>query len=464
MDARKKFIPAELTKRVTAREAYAYCGEFTAFFLLLLYVLTPAAAFVLSFILRFPAAFLLHDFFMAIGAMLIAFALAAICFAARGANLGSVLRYVRRKPQAAFFALFLVWAGISALLAEDLETAFWGTAFRYNGFFTYMVYSASAVACSNVKSGKLRKLLLFCFAGVSVVLCLVMLGQNYGLEFITSINGSRNQSVFLNPNHFGYFLAMSIVLLGGATVCQTRILPAATAGLLFVFEAWVLTLNDTFGAQVAVFLALLLMPPAYRLLAARRRTLISLIPLVLFSAVYVLTGSLGAGRRGSDAISLLGDAKSIIGGVVSGGQAQTEKRELANGDRFSLWVAAAGYAAEKPVLGWGPDSLGPLFEADGFKNTAAHNEYIQLAAETGFPGLLFYLAGLASVFAVNLKAVRSAYYNGGVRLSPYSVVAAGSALSYLISAFFGVSLSYTASFCFVLLPLGSICIEKDNMS
>jgi O-antigen ligase len=101
--------------------------------------------------------------------------------------------------------------------------------------------------------------------------------------------------------------------------------------------------------------------------------------------------------------------------------------------------------------------------ADGFNNTAAHNEYIQLAAETGYPGLLFYLAGLISLFAANLKAVRSAYKSGG-RLSPYSVIAAGSALSYLISAFFGVSLSYTASFFFVLLGLGVISIKKENMS
>jgi hypothetical protein len=154
--------------------------------------------------------------------------------------------------------------GYFLLLARDLKTAFWGVAFRYNGFFTYLAYSASAVACSVVKNEKYRKLLLSSFAVVSVALCLVMLGQNYGLKLVTSVNGSRNQSVFLNPNHFGYLLAMSIVLLGGATVLQSRILPAAAAGLLFLFEAWVLTLNDTFGAQVAVFLALLLMFPAYR--------------------------------------------------------------------------------------------------------------------------------------------------------------------------------------------------------
>jgi uncharacterized membrane protein YphA (DoxX/SURF4 family) len=68
MDAKKKFIPAELSKPVTLREAFAYCSEFTAFFLLLLNMLTPAAALVFSYMLHFPAAFMLHDFFEAIAA------------------------------------------------------------------------------------------------------------------------------------------------------------------------------------------------------------------------------------------------------------------------------------------------------------------------------------------------------------------------------------------------------------
>jgi O-antigen ligase len=292
------------------------------------------------------------------------------------------------------------------------------------------------------------------FIGVSFVMCLVMMGQNYGVSFVTELNGSRNQSVLLNPNHFGYILALSIPCVGGRLIAQKRPMPAMLLGLLYVFECRTLMLNGSFGSELAVFAALLLMAPVYRLtLACGKKPWRAVLPLAIFTAVYLLSGSLGEGRGGNDAASLLSDAANIIESSVSGGESL--KTPLYNSDRLELWKAAVSYAAQKPVFGWGPDSLGPLYKGDGFSNTAAHNEYLQLAAELGFPALFLYLAGLSAFFlriAVKLRKAVSPSENG---LSPTSITAAGAALSYLISAFFGVSLFYSAQYFFILLALSS---------
>jgi O-antigen ligase len=442
----------------SARAAFDYCKGFTAYFLLLLYIIIPVIALALSYILRWPAAYLLHDIFISVGSLIIVFAILVIFFASAGFKRTVFKLYIRSHTYTVFFALLFVWAFVSYLLAGDTKTALFGVAFRYNGFLTWLIYISAALVCSCIRSSnnaeKYKRRLLKVFICVSFIMSCVMLCQNYGVKFITELNGSRNQSVLLNPNHFGYILTMSILCLGGLLVSQNKFIPALFYGLLFTFECWVLTINGSFGCELAVFIALLLMIPVYKLSTAYNNKLwAALLPLVIFMAVYIMSGSLTSGRNGSDAASLVSDAKTIIEDAVSGGEAA--KKPLYNNDRFELWKAVTGYASEKPLFGWGPDSIGKLFTSDGFTNTAAHNEYLQLAAEIGFPGLIFYLAGLIALFITLLKRIIRSKNKSADILSPSAVTAFGASVSYLISAFFGVSLFYSAMYLYVMLALSA---------
>ncbi len=74
--------------------------------------------------------------------------------------------------------------------------------------------------------------------------------------------------------------------------------------------------------------------------------------------------------------------------------------------RPRLWGAALEAAASSPLLGWGPGSFGKVFEAvkfpyfDGLSfyghgTLHAHSEFLNLAAEAGFPAALLFLTAAA---------------------------------------------------------------------
>jgi hypothetical protein len=80
-------------RKITAKAAFELHKGFTAFFLLSLFLLIPVIALALSYLLNWPAAYLLHDLFIPIGSILIAFAALVLVFAAIGAKF-SFLRYL----------------------------------------------------------------------------------------------------------------------------------------------------------------------------------------------------------------------------------------------------------------------------------------------------------------------------------------------------------------------------------
>jgi O-antigen ligase len=81
--------------------------------------------------------------------------------------------------------------------------------------------------------------------------------------------------------------------------------------------------------------------------------------------------------------------------------------------RVQKWQGAAAMAARRPVLGWGPGQF--VLQQSRFTHLGlsaedvrsfgasfdemAYNEYLQTAAELGFPGLLLYLLILVSFFS-----------------------------------------------------------------
>jgi len=74
-------------------------------------------------------------------------------------------------------------------------------------------------------------------------------------------------------------------------------------------------------------------------------------------------------------------------------------------DRFVMWRAGAGMIADRPLFGVGParvKALYPVYRREGFVDPHPghlHNNLVMIAAETGIPSLLAYLAFLAAFTA-----------------------------------------------------------------
>jgi len=123
--------------------------------------------------------------------------------------------------------------------------------------------------------------------------------------------------------------------------------------------------------------------------------------------------------------------------------------------RLQIWSRGIGYIAGNPMLGVGPGNfqmaegtLSAIAERQqfgiGVRWNAAHNSFVQIGAEIGLPGLLLYIALLASAFAALRRAARSDVIDGmpAERRRALSAAVAASVLGFVIGSFF-LSLAYS---------------------
>ncbi len=124
--------------------------------------------------------------------------------------------------------------------------------------------------------------------------------------------------------------------------------------------------------------------------------------------------------------------------------------------RVKVWKRGLGYMLQRPVLGVGADnfptaegSLSPLRESAslgrGVKWSVAHNSYLQVGAELGVPGLVFFLAMLGTAVGA-MRAVRRSRLPRplGERSPPAAQLAqalTAALIAYMVGGFF-LSLAY----------------------
>ena len=191
----------------------------------------------------------------------------------------------------------------------------------------------------------------------------------------------------------GLLVALSVLLLGRAfDLSRPRLTRAFDAGCGLV-AASLVGLSLTRGAYVGLAAGLLVL-----LLLVRPRWALVVVPVL--------------------AILLLGPAP-----VRKRALSAFDPSDPSTRDRVLMWKAGASMVADRPLFGLGPKrvkDLYPLYRRPGFVDPRAghlHNNVVMLAAETGIPSALAYLALLASFFAGAWPIARG----GG----PAGVLAAG---------------------------------------
>ncbi len=213
---------------------------------------------------------------------------------------------------------------------------------------------------------------------------LALFGAAFATLGLVDRGPERLSLTFANPNHFAALLSMLACLTLGLAVAAR----GARRGLLLLCALYLGT-AVVFTASRAGMLAML----------------------AGFALLLAGLSHLGRSRRRhwlpiagtTAAIALLA---AVLGPRLPMARLETLSDPLAAGEgRRQLWTAAWKLAAERPWTGWGlgtfQDAIGPHQPprlADRFLQHA-HNDYLELAAEAGFPALAAALATFA-VFAV----------------------------------------------------------------
>lgn len=84
-----------------------------------------------------------------------------------------------------------------------------------------------------------------------------------------------------------------------------------------------------------------------------------------------------------------------------------------NNGRIAIWKRGFRYGVQHPIFGVGPggfetqDGIGKAEMGLSGKWSAAHNTYVQIFAELGFPGLFFFLACVGTVAKSSLNVFRN---------------------------------------------------------
>lgn len=130
-------------------------------------------------------------------------------------------------------------------------------------------------------------------------------------------------------------------------------------------------------------------------------------------AVALVVGLSGTGLLPSSISERLADAGDIL-------QIRDVRGVAINDANYALierqahWQAAINMLTEHPWTGVGFSNYQPVYEQYRLLNWPmplghAHNIYLNIAAETGIPGLMFYLILWATIFVVTLQTIRRSH-------------------------------------------------------
>jgi O-antigen ligase len=203
-------------------------------------------------------------------------------------------------------------------------------------------------------------------------------------------------------------------------------------GICYLANTYTLMRADTLGCFIAVFVGLVFLFIMLRIVYGHFNRTVLLLTGV-FIGLFLLS-SLVDDSLMKSFLGLFGETAKIINNDPDAGSTGT--------GRWRLWTHTVQYIGERPFFGWGSEGIFDRLEEEA-GNSRPHNEYLQYAAFFGIPAALCYISGVVSVFIKGLKK--------RAELDIYTVAAFAASFGYLISAFFGVTMGFTAPYFFIVL-------------
>ena len=329
-----------------------------------------------------------------------------------------------------------------------------GHPYLYESIYSYILYPIAYFFCGmQIDREKMKRILLYALIFTAFPLHILELINQWGLPIRYFIKNGVTL-VFHQFNHYGYYIMITLL----------------TSAFLFVYEKkkWlkifdlvslcvctmILVVNDTFGAHLAAFGAMLLFLIYMIVTTKKKREKGKIQEKISFkravqnvkeggtwhSAVFILIVFLGItlamsfkySNVLSSAIKTVGDVGDVIVNPSESGGAGT--------GRWTLWKGYAKGIAEKPLTGWGVEGL-----LNTKKVGTPHNELLQYAGFFGIPTMLLYLA---SVLLVLWLVIRNQKQMSRTTMACFFV-----SLGYLASSMFGVAIYYTTPFIYIFLGL-----------
>jgi len=338
----------------------------------------------------------------------------------------------------------LFFVALATLLSTHPRTSLEGTYLRYDGFYSYLIYIALFFIATQHLSHENR---LENFAKLSILAATVVsiygIAQRFGIDpmpwgyFV--FEAERSFSTLGNPILLGGYLSLmlpiSLGILLGSKSTDEKIIYSASATVIALCLIMTMSRAAWLGAILALSMVALI-------LIKRRGAGIR----IIFTPAAALVTVLSLAIISVGIPDLAGRLTSIfsIGGSM--------------GSRLLMWKSALSMIADRPLFGFGPDALGLAFskyESIELARIApleiqdnVHNAFLQLAATSGIPALLAFLAVISLLFFKTIRNLKE----GGV--SPLAVGLFGGVIAFITQSVTGVT--GIAASTFLWLGMGSL--------
>jgi O-antigen ligase len=291
---------------------------------------------------------------------------------------------VKRTPLDLPILTYVVSAGLSTLLAANVNIALFGSYGRLEGLLTIATYAALfwLTVQSLSTPAQARGVLSALLAGAFVVAAIAVLQAVAGALTVGPTSSvSRASSTFGNSNALAAYLAMVLPLAVNeflrATSTSDRILAANVVAMVAIALVLTFGRGGWVGGAVGVMIVIVATRPSRRRVMVMAGAAVGLVAAML--AAIALLGAGGAPIAQATAARFLSlfDPTAGTGAI-----------------RLHIWKDTLGLIASRPLLGYGPDNFGLVFPAfqTGYWSRLSlidesHSEVLQIAATQGFVGL-----------------------------------------------------------------------------
>lgn len=335
----------------------------------------------------------------------------------------------RAAPLLMFWALALL-IPIATIVRGPNEYDLTGHPYMYESIFSYMLYPTCYFFCAAmIWQEKSKRILIYLLLFSSLPINLISLYS----EWINKVDiyiGAGVSAVFHNSNHYGYYLAVTIIA-GGLTFAYEKNLFLKTcAAVCASVAAMVLIINNTLGAYLAVLFIFILFV-FYSIFIVKRDVpeAVAVLSVFLLITFYM---SFFYHTIMSSFVTLFHDINMIV--------ADPLEADSAGSARWALWKGTVEHIGDSPVFGFGVEGMLNTYHVG-----TPHNEFLQYAEFFGIPASLLYIAACSTLL---LKLLRNCKVMTNTTMICFFV-----ALGYLASSFFGVAIYYTTPFVYIFLGL-----------
>ena len=344
-----------------------------------------------------------------------------------------------------FFGLLVLWIAVDSVVTGTLRAWFEGNSYRNEPTILIAAYFLVWFACAALIRAPMHKERIALLSVVcSIPVALYALAHHFlsraGLDESIS---SLPVAVFFNINHYGYYLAIHVMLAAAFFALGSKRAYRILGLAALAINTAVLNLNNTLGAWLACcagFLFLLIVCA----IVYRRFSWRALIGLGVFLAISGIL-RIWTNQMFASVQNLAADIQRVVTDAEGAGRAGS--------GRWRIWKLTAELIGQKPIFGYGNEGAMDVL-ANATRNARPHNEIMQYAVFYGIPGAIIYVCGVMSVFLAG--------YRGRKTLDGPTLVCLTGAFAYFFSSLFGNTMFYTAPLFFIFLGLG-LCPRSKEM-